>query len=148
MPTASRAIAALALAMLLAATAHFLITPRLPEWRAPGHMVPVAAVIGAICGWRFFASKTGPLGMMRAASVGVTASVIAVILAALTLTAWLTLRASMRRRYHGLEEAFEGWLSYLTRETEPLWSLPVLGAVIVGGALIGMVAGFVGRYAR
>lgn len=148
MPTATRVFAALTLALLSAALAHFVVTPRLPEWRAPGQMVLVAGGIALVLGWRLFAPRAETLGPVGSASLGVTAAVLSAALTLIALTGWLALRDSMRGRYHGLEGAFDGWVDHIIRDSAPLWTVELLLPLILGGALVGLLAHMVGRYAR
>lgn len=146
MPTAARAIAAIALAAVgyLASLAY---VPFLPEDMPTFWLGPINAGIGAILGWRFLGRRVKG-GALTAAQTGILSAALGLFWSGAFFSIKDMLIRSMDLRYRGLEDALMGvgdlWLHYVGLAM----NLPVVGVLVIGGAAAGVLAQIAGRMWR
>lgn len=137
MPTAGKLVAALLFGALAFVSAE-LYKPGMPEGTYFGPFSLICAAIGAACGWRVMARRTGQ-GASRAISAGLQAALTFLFFALLGFAIYQMVRRSMRGMYgsdpiEAVAAVFELMLEYGALVLNP----PVLGTLLIGGMAAGL----------
>jgi hypothetical protein len=137
MPTGAKAMAALSFAVVGWVTANVYV-PNMPEATRVGYMREMTAVLGAFIGWRVMGNSVGK-GYLRAVGAGWKTVIVLVISALLLFGLYEMLNLSVKMRYDGPIEAILDVFQRMLDRSPPLASVPVLTAMVVGGAVAGML---------
>lgn len=143
MPTAAKLVAALCFAFL-AWVVCIVVEGVLPETERVGNLYPVSIVSGALAGW-FISGAAKRAKYHEAASTGLRTAASAIIVALLTFSVATMLQIAMRGRYRGPMEALLDIVHQFLGFGTVLLSAPVIVALLVGGAIAGMVTEYAGR---
>lgn len=147
MPTAAKLIAGLMLAALGWWLAQYKVPPLLEEGVNIGNMPLVVLVVGLIVGWRIVGANSGD-GYLIALTQGITGPALLFLLSVTTISGWQALEFSLRRRYHGPVDAFEGTIDLAVANTAVAGVPSVLIPLFVGGLLIALLAEAATRLSR
>lgn len=142
MPTAGKLLAAVAMAGL-GWVASEMIRPLMPPHTDFGVFNWVNVVLGCICGW-VVAGKRFGYGYRYGISAGLTGVGALVVLALFLQSFNQMIAESLRRRYDGPFEAFEGMFNIAVDYGQYLLDGP-LWAVLLGS---GVVIGIIGEWAE
>ena len=137
MPTGAKAMAAISFAVVGFITALAYI-PNMPEAGRAGSLPMMVAVLGAIVGWRVMGTSVGK-GYFRAIGSGWKTIVVLVFFALLFSAIYEMLQLSVRMRYDGPLDAILDVFQRMMDRSVPLMNVPVLGAMVIGGAIAGML---------
>jgi hypothetical protein len=137
MPTGAKAMAAISFAVVGFITALAYI-PNMPEAGRAGSLPMMVAVLGAIVGWRVMGTSVGK-GYFRAIGSGWKTIVVLVFFALLFSAIYEMLQLSVRMRYDGPLDAILDVFQRMMDRSVPLLTVPVLGAMVIGGAIAGML---------
>ncbi len=146
MPTAAKFIALVAFAAVLffAADAVKLQVPERTQW---GYFSFVCAGIGALCGWVISGGRAGK-GYVAGLGTGMRTAIQAAVWALLFFAVREIVFRSMKRMYDGVFDAvlgtFDIFLEYGTAVMRP----EPLVAILVGGALAGLLVEWTARQWR
>ena len=143
MPTAAKLVAALSFAFL-AWVVCIVIESIMPADQRVGQMYPVSIAIGAICGW-FISGAAKRARHLEAASTGIRTAILAALAVLLTFAVTTMLEISMRGRYRGPMDALLDIVNQFIDYAALLMSVEVAVAVLVGGAIAGMITESAGR---
>lgn len=145
MPTAAKAVAALAFALVAYFAAQGVKAPGvMPEGTQFGWFSEITAGIGFLCGWIVMGGLVGK-GYGEAAASGLRVSVTIVFWALLGFAIYDMVQQSMKMRYHGPMEAVLDVFNIMLVNGKRLGTLEILGTLAVGGVLGGVVAEWAGR---
>ena len=143
MPTAAKLVAAIVLGLLGYGVAH-LVAAYLPPEVLAGKLRPVSAALGALIGWRFLGRRVGG-GMQTAYGLGLSAAV-ALLLAALFVFSFAEMiRRSLRKSYSGPFEGLQDVIQIALDNTAYLAHPDVIGALVLGGVTVGILAELTSR---
>lgn len=112
--------------------------PNMPEAGRAGSLPMMVAVLGAIVGWRVMGTSVGK-GYFRAIGSGWKTIVVLVFFALLFSAIYEMLQLSVRMRYDGPLDAILDVFQRMMDRSVPLLTVPVLGAMVIGGAIAGML---------
>lgn len=143
MPTAAKLVAALSFAFL-AFVVGTQIEATMPEDQRVGYLYPVAIAAGAIAGW-LISGAAKRASYLEAASTGMRSSVIATAMALFAFSLGTMLHIAMRGRYRGPMDALLDIIDQFFDFGALLLHTPVAVAILLGGALAGMVTETAGR---
>lgn len=138
MPTAAKLIAAIGFAILGYLAAE-LVKPHMPAGTQFGIFSFVCAAIGLLCGWLVMGGLVGE-GWVRASGYGIRVSATLVFWAILLFSIYEMVRRATKLRYDGPMEAIVAVFGIGLEYGRVLLSPDVLGALLIGGALIGIVS--------
>ena len=111
-----------------------------------GLLVPVAAVIGFLCGWTIMGSRaTGRLGAVTAGSIGLTAVAAMVGWVLVLMTANEMLRLALARRYDGAVEGLTAMVPIGSEYGRHLLHPEIIGTLVAGGLILGWATEFAAR---
>lgn len=146
MPTTTRLVAA----ALMAALGWFvavLTVPYLPEGQPVGLFAPIAAVTGAFVGWLWTGRKI-ETGGGRPIGIGFAGSLLLLFWVLFIFSGYEMLRRATRVHYDGpveaIQDVFAIGIDYMRDVGRP----DVLGALALGGIVIGVISGWVARRFR
>jgi hypothetical protein len=142
MPTAGKIVAAIAMAVL-AWVASDMVRSLMPPETAFGVFNWVNVVLGCVCGWVVAGKRLG-YGYRYGISAGLTGVGALVFLALLVQSFNQMIADSLRRRYEGPFEAFQGMFNIAVDYGQYLLDGP-LWMVLLGG---GFVIGIIGEWAE
>ncbi len=147
MPTAARLTGALFFALLAWGVSQMLL-PTIPREIASGHMLDWFAernaLYGFTWGWALNSQRANATAK-RSLSNGFT-TVITVVLWAVTSTAISQmLHLSLKKRYHGVGEAFQGTIEFTISNLRLLATPEIVGTFMVGAVVGGALCGWVAR---
>ena len=143
MPTAPKLFAAVFFAALAWVAAQ-LFMPVLPEGTQTGLFRPYSAAIGFFCGWFIVGQSTGR-GMVEGLNRGLVTSVSMLFWVLLVFSIYLMIRKSTRMMYDGPMDAVLGVLELMLEYGALLKNPATPLALLVGGALGGILTEAVGR---
>ncbi|MDT8853950.1 TrgA family protein [Paracoccaceae bacterium Fryx2] len=143
MPTAAKLFAAIAFAAVAFLAAE-LFKPAMPEGTRFGPFSLICAGLGAICGWVVMGKLTGR-GYGQALGFGVRTSVTIAFWALLGFSLLEMVNRSTRMRYDGPMEALTGGLGLMLEYGQLMLTPPVVGCLLLGGALGGAMAEWAGK---
>ncbi|MGH1329367.1 MAG: TrgA family protein [Paracoccaceae bacterium] len=121
-----------------------LVVPLLPEGLALGYYFHVNALIGVIMGWRFMGRRAFDR-LSQQTGYGITTSFLIVFWALLAFGGYEMYRRSIRMRYDGPVEALVGMVEHMKDYAILIATPTVMGALIVGGAIGGLVVWYTGQ---
>jgi hypothetical protein len=147
MPTAGRLAAAVVFTALIWSVSQ-LIKPLFPEGTDTGAFAEVNAGLALVISWLFAGARAGRSGWSGAVSYGVT-NVVAITFWALLLHSGAEMvRLSLRNRYDGPAEAVIAVFGLMWDHAQLMATLPVLGLLLLGGAVGGLITEWFGRRFR
>ena len=138
MPSAARLAGALCLGAL-GFYVSTLIIPLLPEGTDPGYFVWVNLVLGLLVGWMVIGTRMGR-GWTPAINVGLTAVVVLVGWGLFIQGCNEMVALAMKNRYKGPFEAIVAVFEIAIEYALIMATVPVIGTLLIGGALTGIAA--------
>jgi hypothetical protein len=143
MPTAPKLVAAVLIGILGYVTAN-LIAAHLPEQMRIGLFHEISVFLGVLVGWRFLGRRVGD-GYRAALGYGVGASAVLVLAGLVVFSGYEMTVRSLRKSYDGPIEGLQGMVEIAIADLVYLGSAEVLGALILGGAVSGVICEFAAR---
>ncbi len=143
MPTAAKLFAAVVFAALGFLCSHIYI-PYLPDGTQTRLLRESCAGLGAICGWIVMGPLTGK-GYSAAIGSGVRTSVTVAFWVVLLFSIKRMIKRSMDMIYDGPMQAVLGVFDEMMDYVRLMGTPELIGAMIVGGALCGIIAEWAGR---
>ncbi|WP_375690662.1 TrgA family protein [Pseudooceanicola sp. LIPI14-2-Ac024] len=111
-----------------------------------GNFVPVALLVGFLCGWIILGSRvTGQLGFATSSSFGLTAVAATILWILFLVTASETLRLALSRRFNGPVQAIEAMVPIAANYGQHLLHIHIILTMVIGGLLAGWVADLAAR---
>jgi len=150
MPTPSKLFSAVFLAALAWVIGELIVREILPEGTRVGYLREALAVLGLFVGWMVIGkAATGPTGRGERVTVvltsGIAAGVIGAGLAILLHSFGKMIQISLTGEYTELGRAVNATLSFIWEDVQILL-VPIIGGTwFLGAAVIGLLAGIVGR---
>lgn len=143
MPTMAKLVGAILFGALAWGVSQ-LIIPLLPEGKPVQVFALVNAAWGLACGWYIAGPRAGQ-GYRAAIGSGLTTSLAMLFCALFWHSSYQMVVASMARNHGAAMEAVMStfqrfWDGLVLMSTAPIW-----GALLIGGALAGMMVEYVGR---
>lgn len=153
MPTPAKLVAALLFAALAWLVADTIVRDLLEPGTRVGRFREMLAAGGLILGWRMIGREaTGQTGRgtstSRAVTAGIGAAAALLVLGVLFHAFGVMIANALERKYTALGTAATAWMEFLWRDLVLLAAPAVLGLLFGGGALVGLIAGLVGRRMR
>lgn len=146
MPSAARAAAAIALA-ILGAYVSTLIIPLLPEGTDPGYFIYVNLALGAIVGWKSVGTRVGR-GWTAAVNAGLTGGVLLVLWGLFVQGTNEMVARALKNRYDGPMEAIAA-IFEIGIDFSLIMATPTIIATLVAGSIItGLLSEIAGRMYR
>lgn len=145
MPTASRLLAALALAAL-AWLVSDLIKPLFDEDKDFGNFNLINLVLGLLIGWQFIGSRAGR-GLSAAINNGFTGGVVLLFWGLLSHSSVKMIELSMRKRYDGWFEAVAAVFKIMAENAVLIATPAILGTLVMGSIASGVLAELVSERA-
>ncbi|GKY89822.1 hypothetical protein STA1M1_36910 [Sinisalibacter aestuarii] len=146
MPTTARLVAAVLMAALGWGVAT-LATAYLPEGQPVGLFAPVMALWGVIVGWIWTGRKIQE-GSGKPLGVGLVGAALLVFWVLLSFAGFEMVRRATRVRYGGPVEALEDMMKIAMEYVRDQMQPDVIGALVIGGALAGVLTAWVARRFR
>ena len=143
MPTGAKLIAAISFAVVGWVLANFYAI-NVPDAVALGPIREVAALVGAITGWKVMGPSTGK-GYVEAAGAGIKTSVVLAVVALFLLALGEMLDNSVRMRYDGALDAILDVFQTMMKRSGALLSTGVFGTILFGGIVGGLLTENAGR---
>ena len=117
----------------------------LPPEVQQGLLRPISAFLGIFVGWKFLGNRVGG-NISSAVGIGISSSVVLVLVCMLFFSGNEMIRKSMRKSYDGPFEALQGMVQLaMDYAVDYLAQLDVIGVLIAGGIIVGLVVEFVSR---
>ncbi|MFC3086224.1 TrgA family protein [Tabrizicola soli] len=138
MPTGAKAMSAVAFAVVgwLVANAY---VQNMPVAEAVGRVREIAALIGAIVGWRVMGPSVGK-GYLESAAAGLKTVIVLVFFSLLVVGIYEMLQESMKMRYEGPLDAIVDIFGRMLERAPTLATGGVIGAMVLGGVIGGILA--------
>ena len=143
MPTGAKLMAAASFAVVGWVLANF-YAANMPDATAAGPIREVAALVGAITGWKVMGPAVGK-GYVEAAGAGVRTAVVLAVAALFLLALAEMLDNSVKMRYDGALDALLDIFQTMARRSGALLSLGVFGTILFGGIIAGLLSENAGR---
>lgn len=143
MPTAAKLVAALSFAFL-AWVVGIIVEGVMPDDQRVGYLYPVSIVAGGLAGW-FVSGAAKRARYLDAALTGSRTAVTATFMALGTFSVSTMFVIAMRGRYPGPMDALLDVVDLFLEFGMILVTAPVIVALILGGAIAGMVTEAAGR---
>ncbi len=143
MPTGAKLMAALSFAVVGWVLANY-YAMNAPDSAALGPVREVAALVGAIVGWKLMGPAVGK-GYVEAAGAGVKTAVVLAVVALFLLGLKEMLDNSVKMRYDGALDAILDIFQTMVKRSEGLLSLGVFGTILLGGIIAGLLTENAGR---
>ena len=138
MPTAAKAVASVSFALVGWVTADVYV-PNMPEVQAVGYFRELTAILGAVIGWRVMGRSVGK-GYLQAIGSGWKTAIVMVFFALLLFGIYEMLMKSVKMHYEGPMEAALDVFMRMVDRSQPILSVSVLAALVIGGGGAGMLA--------
>ena len=153
MPTPAKLVAAVLFAVLCWFVADTIVREVLPEGVRVGRFREMLAVGGLLVGWRYIGvPATGPTGrgtnVTHAITAGLGAAIVLTALALILHAFAVMIGESLGRKYTAIGDAAAAWMGFLWTDVQTIAHPMVLGLMFGGGAVVGLIAGVVGRIWR
>ncbi|MGR3364505.1 MAG: TrgA family protein [Maritimibacter harenae] len=108
---------------------------------------PVAAFMGVVIGWyftgpRLHLKKGGPV------AIGITSSVAQAFLVLFTFAVVLMTERALRNSYRTVMEAVVGVFEAMMDYSDKIVHVEIIGAIVLGGAVVGLLTAWVARHTR
>ncbi|CTQ50823.1 TrgA family protein [Jannaschia donghaensis] len=150
MPTPAKLVAAILFAALCWFVGEAIVRYTLEEGVRVGLFREVLAAGGLIVGWRTIGSAaTGPVGrgnsIPNVITSGFAAAFVFLVLGLLFHSFGVMIAESLEGKYNAIGRAASAWMGFLVEDAMTVWHPVILGLLFVGGAVIGLIAGVVGR---
>lgn len=150
MPTPAKLVSAVLFAALCWAVGEAIVRYTLEEGIRVGLFREMLAFGGLIVGWRTIGkTATGPVGrgnnIPNVITSGIAAAFIFVVLALLLHSFGVMIGESLGGKYTAIGTAASAWMGFLVEDAITIWHPIVLGLLFGGAAVIGLIAGVVGR---
>ncbi|MDF1854188.1 TrgA family protein [Pseudooceanicola sp.] len=111
-----------------------------------GWLVPLSILLGFLCGWQVLGRRaTGTLGVVTAASIGLTAVAAMVFWVLLLMTSNEMLRLAIGRRFDGLGDALSAMVPVARDYGQYLVTKTIIWTLAIGGMIAGVVADWAAR---
>lgn len=146
MPTSSRLAGAVLLAAL-GAFAAYLASTHVPAGEPTGLLVPVSAVVGLFVGW-LFTGRHLDRGKGKAVSVGLGSVALLTFWVFLLFSGQAMIERSTHLSYDGPVAALQDVFAIALTFAQKVMKLDVILTLVVGGAVVGAITGWVGRHYR
>lgn len=143
MPTGAKLMAAISFAVVGWVLANFYAV-NMPDATAAGPIREVAALVGAITGWKVMGPSAGK-GYVEAAGAGIKTSVVLAVAALFLLALGEMLDNSVKMRYDGALDAILDVFQTMARRSDALLSTGVFGTILLGGIVGGLLTENAGR---
>lgn len=158
MPTAAKFVAALSFA-LLGFLAGEMLKPHvaLATWLGVPSMISDGSIkisletlsiftggLGLLTGWFVLGPRVGQ-GMLAAALAGISAMVTMVVGALMSLAAYQTIQAALRKKFDTISESMVGYFQYVVDDASLLNAPDVLVTLFVGSILAGLLCEWANR---
>ena len=143
MPTGSKLVAAICLAILGAIVAE-MVKPLMSEGINFGHFTYVTAILGLIVGWVHLGKRAGGT-MTDGINNGITAVVILVVFALFVFGSYEMVDQALRHRYSTMMEAMRGILEIGMEYGQYLIDVEIIATLFVGAVLSGMITEYAHR---
>lgn len=143
MPTGAKLMAAASFAVVGWVLANF-YAANMPDAAAAGPIREVAALVGAITGWKVMGPAVGK-GYVEAAGAGVRTAIVLAVAALFLLALAEMLDNSVKMRYDGALDALLDIFHTMARRSGALLSLGVFGTILFGGVVGGLLTENAGR---
>ena len=143
MPTGAKLMAALSFAVVGWVLANY-YAMNAPDATALGPIRVVAALVGAVVGWKVMGPAVGK-GYIEAAGSGIKTAVVLAVAALFLLALKEMLDNSVKMRYDGALDAILDVFQTMAKRSDGLLSLGVLGTIFLGGIIGGLLTENVGR---
>ena len=146
MPTTARLVGAVLLAAL-GALAAYLVKPYLPDGTPAVYLLPVSAGMGAILGW-VFTGRHLDRGKGNGIAVGLGSAALLTFWVFLLFSGQEMIDRSMRLSYGGPTEALQDVFNIAIDFAKDVMKTDVVATLVIGGVIVGVVTGWVGRRFR
>lgn len=143
MPTGAKLMAAISFAVVGWVLANFYAV-NMPDAAAAGPIREVAALVGAVTGWKVMGPSVGK-GYVEAAGAGIKTSVVLAVAALFLLAMAEMLDNSVKMRYEGALDAILDVFQTMAKRSDALLSTGVFGTILLGGILGGLLTENAGR---
>jgi hypothetical protein len=143
MPTGSKLMAAVSFAVVGWILANY-YAMNMPDASAAGPIREVAAVVGAVVGWKLMGPAVGK-GYVEAAGSGIKTAVVLAVCALFLLALSEMLDNSVKMRYDGALDAILDVFQTMVKRSQALLSLGVFGTILLGGIIGGLLTENAGR---
>ncbi|PJJ86714.1 hypothetical protein CLV77_1269 [Brevirhabdus pacifica] len=147
MPTASRLVAAVILAIAAGLVAD-LYLENLPREYRPPHIVPGWSLIGLLVGWFTLGGRgagSSQDSWVVRFNQGIVAGALVLFWGVLIFSIVEMIERSMQKRYRGVEDALTGVFELMGEAGLVIFSLEILLTAAIGGLLAAFLAAWVGR---
>lgn len=153
MPTPAKLVCALLFAALAWAVGETIVRYTLEEGTRVGLFREMLAFGGLLIGWKYIGKvATGP--MLRGNSVtnvitaGIAGAAMLLVLGLLFHAFGVMIANSLDGKYTAIGTAATAWMGFLVKDATTVAHPYVLGLLFVGGAVVGLIGGIVGRTLR
>ena len=146
MPTGSKLIGAICLAILAALVAE-MVKPLFPEGTPFGYFTYVSFGLGLIVGWKSLGTRAGK-GTTEAINNGITSVVVLVFFALFVFGSYEMLMQALGRRYTEPMEALRGILEIGMFYGSYLLNVQIIATLVVGAVISGLVTEYAYRHWR
>ena len=143
MPTFARLVGGVLFAGL-AYYASLLIVPLFPPEEQLGWFREVNAGVGLVVGWRLMGARAGD-GYSNAIGLGLTTSVMMVVVALLIHSTVVMIQNSLRFAYDTAPEAVIGVFELMLDHAFLMSTMEIWGTILIGGVVIGILTEIVAR---
>jgi hypothetical protein len=143
MPTGAKLMAALSFAVVGWVLANY-FAMNVPDASSLGPIREMAALVGAIVGWKIMGPSVGK-GYVEAAGAGIKTAVVLAVAALFLLALKEMLDNSVKMRYDGALDAILDVFQTMVKRSQGLLSLGVFGTVLLGGIIGGLLTENAGR---
>ncbi|SHK24212.1 hypothetical protein SAMN05444000_12334 [Shimia gijangensis] len=143
MPTGSRLVAAICLAILSAIIAE-MVKPLMPEATVFGKFTYVTAFLGLIVGWTHLGARAGG-SVVDGVNNGITAVALLVVFALLVFGSYEMVDQALRHRYSNLLQALRGILAIGVDYGQYLLDVEIIVTLVVGAVVSGLITEFAYR---
>ena len=150
MPTAAKLVSAVLFAALAWWVGDTIARTVLEEGVQVGRFREMLAAGGALIGWRYLGREvTGRTGRgtttARAVTAGISGAALLLVFGVLIHSFWVMIVRSLDGAYTEVGRAASAWMDFIWGDLVTVAHPLVLGTLFGGGAVVGLVGGFVGR---
>lgn len=143
MPTAAKLMAAVSFAVVGWILANYYVI-NVPDISAMGPIRTGGALAGVFVGWSVMGNSVGQ-GYVEAAGSGLKTSVLLVVVALFLIGMSEMLTNSVKMRYDGALDAILDVFQTMAKRSNGLFSLGIIGTILIGGIAGGMLTEYAGR---
>lgn len=146
MPTGSKLIAAICLAILGAIVAE-MVKPLMPESTNFGYFTVISAILGLVVGWLHLGARAGGT-ITDGINNGITAAVLLVLLGLFVFGTYEMIDQALRHRYTTMVEALRGILEIGVDYGQYLLNVNIIATLVIGAIVSGYVTEYAYRHWR